>query len=50
MRVPVRSAKAAMLRSISGRDGNSDVPSIRSGMSARFAGSSARRLFQSNRS
>ena len=47
IRVPVRSTKVARLRSISGRDGKYELPSIRPGMSDRFSGSSASRLFQS---
>jgi len=47
MAIPVRSANVARLRSISGRDGKYDDPSISSGISPRASGSSARRLFQS---
>ena len=43
----VRSTKAARLRSISGRDGKYDVPSMNSGMIARSPGPSPRSEFQS---
>ena len=44
---PVRAANVWRFFSISGRDGNDEVPSISAGIRARFSGSSASRLFQS---
>ena len=44
---PAASTNAASPRSISGRDGKYDTPSMRPGTSARCEGSSPRRLFQS---
>ena len=50
MVIPVRAAKVSRLACISGRDGKFELPSMKSGMIARFSVSSARRLFQSYRS
>src|SRR2546422_320393 len=47
---PARAANASRLDCISGRDGKSDVPSMNSVAMPRSSGSSASRLFQSQRS
>src|SRR4051794_8037687 len=48
--MPARSAKAVRFASISGRDGKSEEPSMNSAAMPRSSGSTASRLFQSQRS